>query len=120
MKCKGFEMKDAAEAYRHMELQLVEEYGDRAYGHYLYTWDDGERYLCRCKACGGYVLVQQSEFHDMMGGDDSYYTDYFPVDSPEEADELNRKYDGFAIELESGIRFMIADRNSPHWSVKEE
>ena len=118
--CIGFRMKDASEAYRHMDLELVEEYGSSAYGNILHTWDEGERFLCRCKACGGYVLVQDSEYHDMSGGDDCYYTDYFPVDSPEEAGELNRKYNGFDIEFESGIRFMIADYNNPHWSVKTE
>lgn len=113
--CIGFEMEDAAEAYKHMDPELVEDYGDMAYGNILHTWDDGERYLCRCKTCGGYILVQNSEFHDMSGGDDSYYTDYFPVDSPEAADELNRKYNGFDLEFESGIRFLIID-HKPHWS----
>ena len=116
--CIGFEMEDASEAYEHMSLELVEDYGGRAYGNYLYTWDDGDRCLCRCKVCGGYVLVQSSEFHSMSDGNDSYYTDYFPVDSPEAADELNRRYDGFAIESDSGIRFMIRDGGKPHWSVK--
>lgn len=116
--CIGFEMEDAAEAYAHMDLKLVEEYGQKAYGNYLYTWDDGERYLCKCKSCGGYVLVQSSEYHDMSGGEDCYYVDYFPVDSPEAADELNRKYDGFDIEFKSGIRYLIADNFNPRWSVR--
>lgn len=118
--CIGFEMKDADEAYRHMNLELIEEYGDRAYGNILYTWDEGERFLCRCKNCGGYVLVQHSEYHDMIGGNDSFYADYFPVESPEAADELNRKYNGFDIEFESGIRFLIADDANPHWSIQKE
>ena len=108
MKCLGFEMKNAVEAYWHMNLQLVEEYGSQ------------ERYLCRCKTCGRYVLVQDSEYHDMSGGDDCYYKDYFPVDSPEAADELNRKYGGFDIEFESGIRFLIVDDYNPHWSIQME
>ncbi|MBQ6389590.1 MAG: hypothetical protein IJH90_08200 [Mogibacterium sp.] len=116
--CIGFKMKDAAQAYRHMKLELVEDYGSKAYGNILHTWDDGERYLCRCRSCGGYVLVQSSEYHSFTDGDDSYYKDYFPVDSPEEADELNRRYNGFDIERESGIRFMICDNNNPHWSTK--
>ena len=114
--CIGFNMEDPVEAYNHMDLELVEEYGSRAYGHVLYTWDEGERCLCRCKNCGGYVLVQSSEYHDMSDGDDGYYTDYFPVGSPEEADELNRKFDGYEIEFESGIRFLIWDVSAPHWS----
>ena len=52
--CIGFEMKNAVEAFTHMELELVEAYGDYAYGHCLHTWDDGERHLSRCKKCGGY------------------------------------------------------------------
>ena len=117
--CIGFKMKDAVEAFEHMDLQVVESYGDYAYGHILHTWDDGERYLCRCKNCGGYVLIQNSEFHCMTDGDDSYYHDRFPVDSPEEADELNRKYDGFQIEFDSGIRYLIGD-GGPHWSVSDK
>ena len=54
-RCIGFTMKDVAAAYEHMEFELVEAYGDFAYGHYLHTWDDGGRSLFRCKNCGGYV-----------------------------------------------------------------
>ena len=115
--CLGFGMKDAVNAYRHMELELVEDYGSEAYGNILHTWDDGERFLCRCRSCGGYVLVQYSEYHDMSGGVDRYYRDYFPVESPEAADELNRKFNGSDIEYKSGIRFLINDDHDPHWSV---
>ena len=118
--CIGFSMKDPVEAYCHMDLEPIEEYGSQAYGNILHTWDAGERFLCRCKNCGGYVLVQQSEYHDMSGGNDCYYTDYFPVESPEAADDLNRKYDGFDIEFESGIRFLIPDFPIPHWSIPFE
>ncbi|MCR4722518.1 MAG: hypothetical protein K5629_01920 [Eubacteriales bacterium] len=118
--CVGFGMKDPVEAYRHMKLKLIEDYGSYAYGNILHTWDDGKRYLCRCKSCGGYVLVQNSEFHDMSGGNDCNYMDYFPVDSPEAADELNRKFNGFEIEYDSGIRFLIKDDHNPHWSTKIE
>ena len=31
--CIGFKMRDASEAYRHMDLMLVEEYGSSAYGN---------------------------------------------------------------------------------------
>lgn len=87
--CIGFDLPTAAEAYEHFHGQLEEicDYGDMCNGHTLHTWDDGGRKLYRCRKCGGPVLVQHSEFH----GDESddYYTDYFPVDSAEEAEQLN-------------------------------
>jgi hypothetical protein len=45
----------------------------------------------------GLVLVQQSEFHGYEH--DDYYTDYFPVDSEEEAEQLNERYGGFDLEM---------------------
>lgn len=98
--CVGFDLPTAAEAYEHFRGQLEEvcEYGDMCNGHTLHTWDDGGRTLCRCRKCGGLVLVQHSEFHGFE--DDDYYTDYFPVDSLQEAEQLNALYGGFAIETE--------------------
>lgn len=52
--------------------------------------------MFRCTVCGGLVLKQFSEFHGY--GYDYYYTDYFPVDSEEEARQLNEKYDGYELE----------------------
>ena len=43
------------------------------------------------KDCGGYILVQRSEYHSFSDDPDSYYTDLFPVSSPEEADELKTR-----------------------------
>ncbi len=113
--CICFEMEDAAQALEHMQCERVQSYGDEAYGHFLYTWDDGERILVRCKRCGGYILIQKSEYHG-FSDDDSYYTDYFPVDSPEEADELNRKYDGFAIETNFPKRYLMRTNGELSWS----
>lgn len=76
-------------------LVVVEDYGDNCNGHFLHTWDDGHRMLMRCGLCGRYVLCQISEFH---GKDDAYYVDYFPLESREQADEFNEKYNGFQIE----------------------
>lgn len=114
--CKAFRFSDALAAYEHMRFEVVEDYGSQAYGHVLYTWDDGERYLARCKNCGGYVLVQNSEFHSFTDSGDSYYSDYFPVGSPEEADELNRKYDGFQIETEFSGRYLMVTNGRLSWS----
>ena len=118
-RCIAFDMKKPIEAYEHMSLETVREYGRQAYGHLLYVWDEGERTLMRCRACGGYVLVQQSEYHGME--DDSYYLDYFPVESEEEADELNRKYSGEEIEEQFGDRYlMVTDTSVFVWSDHSE
>ncbi len=113
--CIGFTFPDVVEAYRHMKYTCEIDYGGEAYGHYLYTWDDGERFLARCKNCGGYILVQRSEYHSFTDDPDSYYTDLFPVSSPEEADELNRKYDGFAIERKFKGRYLAETNNRICW-----
>lgn len=113
--CIGFQMEDIHDALRHMKTVTVREYGDMAYGHLLHTWDDGERLLVKCVNCGGYFMIQHSEFHS-FSGDDSYYTDYFPVESEEEADELNRKYDGFEIEEKFPGRYIIADLGRYGWA----
>ncbi len=114
--CICFEMEEAEQALEHLRgYEKVTEYGDEAYGHFLYTWDDGERLLARCKKCGGYILIQRSEYHGFTD-DDSYYTDFFPVDSPEEADELNRRYDGFSIEREFPKRYLMRTNGELSWS----
>jgi len=51
--CIAFEMREATEAYEHMQYDIIKDYGDYAYGHYLHTWDEGKRMLARCKNCGG-------------------------------------------------------------------
>lgn len=100
--CKAFFMEDEREQERHLhELERIEDFGDYCNGHYLHTWDDGHRYLCRCKECDALVLVQFSEFHAY---DDSYYKDYFHVNSREEAIEINQKYDGYQVERESNLK----------------
>ena len=72
----AFEMDNLEDALKHMEYEVVEKYGDECNGKYLHTWHDGERFLCRCKNCGGYILIQRSELHSAYG-DDSYYVDFF-------------------------------------------
>ncbi len=114
--CKAFHMEDATEARKHMDLQTVRFFGDHAYGHSLHTWDGGERLLCRCRRCGGYVLVQSSEFHSFTDAGDSYYTDYFFLGGPEEADELNREFDGFQIEQQYRERYLCNTNGRIHWS----
>lgn len=116
--CTGFEMDDAKEVLRHFEgnLEVVEDYGSSCNGHQLHTWDDGGRVLLRCKACGGYLLRQDSEFHGFES-DDAYYTDYFPVSGPEEAGRLNAELDGWQIERRFGRRYLLQDDlAAPRWS----
>jgi hypothetical protein len=116
--CKAFEMKDARAAREHMDYEIIKDYGDYAYGHYLHTWDDGKRLLARCKNCGGYILIQSSEFHGAYD-DDDYYVDFFPVESPEQADELNRLYSGFEIESSFPSRYLMMTNLQLHWSKQE-
>lgn len=113
-KCIAFKMKDVNEAFAHMDYELVCNYGDYANGHYLHTWDDGERLLVKCRNCGGYALIQRSEFHNFSGCD-SYYTDYFPVDSETKAKEYNQKYDGYDLENEFKGKYMVKDNGRIGW-----
>lgn len=96
--CVGFDLPTAAEAYEHFHGMLEElwDYGDKCNENNLHTWDDGGRKLCLCHDCGGLVLVQKSEYHGEKN--DDHYTDYFPVDSVQEAEQLNELYGGFEIE----------------------
>ena len=97
--CKGFDLESVRKTYEHFRghLIMLKDYGDVCNGHCLHTWDDGGRRLFRCTICGGLVLKQFSESHNY--GYDDYYTDYFPVDSEEEAQELNEKYGGYELEM---------------------
>ncbi len=114
--CIAFNMEDvaAALAHIHRSFEMQIDYGDRAYGHCLQPWDEGGRCLFWCKACGGYLLRQESEFHSFCG-DDSYYVDYYPVSGPEEADQLNRMYDGGTLELCFSKRYLSSTNGRWRW-----
>ncbi len=112
--CIAFEMEDLTDAMNHMEYEVVERYGDKCNGKFLHTWDDGERYLCKCKKCGGYILIQKSEFHSGVG-DDSYYTDFFPVNGSDEAKELNEMYNGFEIEQKFPKKYIMETNGQYAW-----
>lgn len=115
--CIAFEMDDPIEAKRHMELEVIRDYGASAHGHALHCWDEGSRCLAKCQNCGGYVLIQSSEFHGM---EDDYYTDFFPVCGEEEAEELNRRYDGFTIEHCFPRKYLMMTNLRLHWSKAAE
>ena len=93
--CCMFDEDDSYVAHRNARLECVKNYGDHGYGHDYYVWNEGERYLARCKKCGAYVLVQDHEMHMP----DHTYIDYFPVRDAEHAEEVNKKYGGYDIEL---------------------
>ena len=119
--CIAFSMENAIDAWNHIRgnMEIVVNYGDEFEGKFLHTWDAGGRELCRCSLCGGYVLWQNSEFHSTMS-DDSYYTNVFPVSGQEEAEEFNRRWDGWEIEDQFPGRYLIQDDNMPpHWSRGE-
>lgn len=118
--CLAFQMRDAKEAWKHMEFEIVKNYGDHTDGHMLHTWDDGGRYLARCRNCGGYILIQQSEYHGIGDGHDDYYTDYFPVSGPDDAEKYNRLYDGISIELSFTKRYLMMNNLKLCWSRQEE
>ncbi|MBR2671421.1 MAG: hypothetical protein IKE27_04400 [Oscillospiraceae bacterium] len=113
--CHIFDIYDPNEAWNSMDNEIVKDYGDYCNGHYLYTWDDGGRKLMRCRKCGGYILMQKSEFHSFMD-DDSYYTDFFPVSGDEEAQMLNEKYSGFALEGQFPGRYLMRSDGQCSWS----
>lgn len=112
--CAAFAMESAKDAYEHIQgYRPVKHYGEGRIGHYYHTWDGGTgRHLCRCAKCGGYILVQRSGYH---GEEDVYYGDYFPVSSPEEAEELNMKYDGWEIEDCFPGRYLIENGGPASW-----
>ena len=122
--CCVFSYTDAKTAGSHISpLEIIENYGDAFYNpdgtvkHFLHTWDDGERYLARCKKCGALFLVQDSEFHSMSeNSEDTYYTDYFQVSSREEAIAYNEKYNGFDIEKYYPGNYLLNINSDWIWS----
>jgi len=93
--CHIYEIADAVEAYASFRGELIKEYGDNVtlsdgtVLHWNYMWDDGSRYLVRCKKCGGLLIMQSSEYHSFSDSPDGYYKDWIPAASVKEADLLN-------------------------------
>ena len=109
--CVAFQMESAREAWEHIRKvqTVVIDYGEVFEKNLLFVWDDGGRKLLRCKRCGGYMLCQSSERHDY---DDSYDS-CFPVTGPEEAEELNRRWNGEQIESYFPERYLHVDMDFP-------
>jgi hypothetical protein len=107
-------MENAGQALDDMKLEKITDYGSQANNIIYHAWDSGERWLGRCKKCGGLVLVQESEYH---GQEDDCYTDYFPVYSSNEAQSYNLKFNGFEIEKKFPGKFIMQTNNHlPRWS----
>ena len=116
IKCKAFKM-EPKEALKHIRdnWEVIEDYGYEKYGHLLFTCDDGKRLLGRCKECDQLILLQKSEYHDFSGGEDSLYSDYFAVDSKEEADKLNKEYDGYGLEYDCDKQWLCVTNGNAVW-----
>lgn len=93
--CHIYEIADGKEAYDSFCGELIKEYGDDVrledgtVLHDNYMWDDGGRYLTRCRECGGLLIIQSSEYHSFSDSPDGYYKDWIPAASEKEADLLN-------------------------------
>ena len=120
IKCEAFKM-NADDALRHIRnnWEVVEDFGDFKYDHPLHTWDDGKRILGKCKECGQLILLQKSEYHDFNNGDDSSYVDYFAVSSIEEADELNKRFDGYDLEFECDKKWLCVTNGKSCWQNED-
>jgi len=113
--CCIFSERDAKTANGKFDWTMVREYGSRCAGHALHTWDWGERFLVKCKNCGKLLLIQDSEYHGISYTDDSDYRDIYPVKSEEEAETLNREYDGFSLERDLKRRALYIWNGEPFW-----
>ncbi len=115
--CHAFDEEDPQKAYDCLsDIEPVKEYGRTWNGKRLYICDTGERTLCRCKICGGYVLVQASEYHNPVGDDTEFY-DYIPVSDELEAEEINDMYDGESLARKSKIRYLQYTHGKAVWSI---
>jgi len=81
--CCVFSESDPKAAMERLSWDRVRDYGSECNGHSLHTWDDGERFLARCRHCGKLLLIQDSEYHAINYMDDCDYRDIYPVKSAE-------------------------------------
>ncbi len=118
--CHIYEIPDAYKAYDEIKVGWAKEYGDNVsledgtVLHWNYVWDDGKRFLIRCKACGGLLLIQCSEFHSFTDDPDGYYEDWIPVSSVEESDLLNILYGPWELD-NCDIRHILHNNGKLHW-----
>ena len=128
--CHLWEIEDAKEAFGMVKGSCAREYGsvcgleDGTVLHLNYPgWhDEGERFLTRCNACGGLVLVQHSmQDASLMFFDESneYYWDLIPVATPEEADLLNILWDGEDLN-QCSVRHLQREDGRYYWKEGTE
>ncbi|MBO4919482.1 MAG: NUDIX domain-containing protein [Erysipelotrichaceae bacterium] len=91
------------EKFNEHNLEFIRSYGSTCNGHDLYTWDEGDRSLYRCRKCGAYVLQQYSEIHMP----DATYIDYYPVRDDAHAQEVNETYNGWTLETDYPYRGVL-------------
>jgi len=116
--CCIFSENSPEAAMKKLHWAKVEEYGSFAHGHSLHTWDSGERFLARCSSCEKLLLIQDSEYSDPFTWKDDDYRDIYPVKSVEEAEEINKQYDGFSLERELARRALFIWNGKPLWHEK--
>lgn len=114
--CCVFGKRDPQIALNELHFDIVKAYGDKCGDVVLHTWDEGQRDLVRCRDCGKLLLRQFSEFH---GEEDSCYVDFFPVENKEDAESLNKQYNGFQIEVYLQRPFLSETNDKAAWLNKE-
>ena len=114
--CHAFKEEDPQKAYESLgDLEPVKDYGSRWNGKRLHLCDAGDRVLCRCNICRGFVLVQTSEYHSPVG-EDSIFSDYIPVSGELEAEEINDLYDGEKLAKRCKIKYLQYTNGKAVWS----
>lgn len=118
--CHIYGIPDPYKAYEDLTVDWAKRYGDSVcledgtMLHWNFVWDDGKRFLIRCKACGGLLLVQCSEFHSFSDEPDGYYEDWIPVSSVEEADLMNILYGPWELDC-CDVRHILHNNGKLLW-----
>jgi len=88
--CCLFSYPTADAAAKHMNFEVVEDYGGDGEG---YSWDDGRRALIRCNKCGALFLRQKLTFLSMgYDSEEVRYIHLFQFANCEEALEYNAEH----------------------------
>lgn len=69
------------------EMETITDYGNRYHKH-LHPGDGGDRALVRCPNCGALFVRVFWEIHSFSDAPDSYYDEWYQVDSEEQAERL--------------------------------
>lgn len=121
--CEAFLMNDPETALEHMDLKTVKYYGTEelsaACGRILTERDPDWVFIQRCERCGGYALMM------VCDNDFAYYDDgpvlrdvyLYPVESPEQAEELISSSEGLLglVSQTPGKGVVWRDVRRYHW-----